>query len=220
MFGVADTAPSILGSRHWQPEVMAGLDHQHLVAWSDRPRLRARFAAELYRFLSHQQRVEVVVLHGRSITSLDHLCDQIERQIPGPELHREIDGPHGLTELLRSHESWPGQLPPRARYLIWNDADVLLRADPNLFSRVVDAILGVAAESEYSTSHRLLFQRAVFTGGPNLERYARDQRGQFRCWMAEGTEEPFWRLVSGLDTPPVVTKPVDLLMEHTRRETA
>lgn len=199
---------------------MAGLDEKHLVAWSDRPRQRSRFAAELYRFLSLQTRVEAVVLHGRSITSLDHLCDQLERQIPGPDLHREIDGPFGLTELLRSAETWPGQLPPRARYLIWNDADVLLRSDPSLFGRIVDALIGVAAESEFSTNHRLLLQRTVFTGGPLLERYARDQRGQFRCWMAEGNEEPFWQLVSGLDTPPVTTKPVDLLMERTHRETA
>jgi len=219
MFGVTEKT-SILGSRHWQPEVMAGLDEKHLVAWSDRPRLRSRFAAELYRFLSLQPRVETVVLHGRSITSMDHLCDQIERQIPGPDLHREIDGPYGLTELLRSNESWPGQLPPRARYLIWNDADVLLKSDPSLFGRIVDALIGVAAESEFSTTHRLLLQRAVFTGGPMLERYARDQRGQFRCWMAEGNEEPFWQLVSGLDIPPVMTKPVDLLMERTHRETA
>ena len=220
MFGVTDTAPSILGSRHWQPEVLAGLDEQHLVAWSDRPRLRARFAAELYRFLNLQSRVEAVMVHGRSITSLGHLCDQLERQIPGPDLRHEIDGPNGLTELLRSTETWPGEQPARARYLIWNDADVLLRADPELFSRVVDAILGVAAESEYATSHRLILQRAVFTGGPLLERYARDSQGQFRCWMTEGHEEPFWRMVSGLDLPPVMTKPVDLLMERPRRETA
>ena len=220
MFGVTDSAPSILGSRHWQPEVLAGLDEQHLVAWSDRPRVRARFAAELYRFLSAQSRTETVVIHGRSVTNLGHLCEQLERQIPGPDLAHEIDGPNGLTELLRSTESWPGELPARARYVIWNDADVLLRADPEVFAQVVDAMLGVAAESEYASSHRLMLQRAVFTGGPLLERFARDSRSPFRCWQAEGHEEPFWRMVSGLDLPPVITKPVDLLMEQPRRVTA
>ena len=203
----------ILTNGAWRANALSAMDEHHLVAWCDQPTRRARFGAEFQRFLVSQPGSEVVVLHGRSIRSLDGLCDQLEHQLVGPPLAREIEGGRGLIEFLRHVQPLPGAGWPRARYVIWNDADVLLRADPWAFGRIVDAFFGVAAEGEFGDGERLTIQRAVFLGGPMLERYARDTGGQFRAWAGEGEGEPFWRLVTGLERPPVIARPVELFLD-------
>lgn len=211
----------ILTSGAWRADALAAMDERHLVAWCDRPTRRARFAAEFQRFLITQPGSEVVVLHGRSIRTLDGLCDQIEHQLIGPTLEREIEGGRGLVEFLRHIQPLPGAGWPKARYILWNDADVLLRSDPETFGRVVDAMVGVAAENEFGEGDRLTLQRCVFLGGPMLERYARDARGQFRSWASDdaggfGHAEPFWQLVTGLEQPPVLCRPIEMLTEGDR----
>jgi len=214
---VARQADATFDGYGWQPEVLAALEQQHLVAWSEQVRRRNRFGAELRRFLAAQPQTDVCFLHGRAVLNLDHLCHQLERLVPVNALQRRLDGPESVTELFRGETLAPGIRVPRSRYWIWSDADVLLKADPVLFGRVVDCMLGVAAECEYGLEGGVTIQRTVFVGGPLLEDYARDRRGQFRCWAADDDAEPFWQLVSGLERPPVMTRPVDLLMRPARR---
>lgn len=196
----------------WQPEALQLLDEHHLVAWSHTSRTRTAFAAGLSQFLAAQRDLSICVLHGRSITNLDALCQQLERQIPGPPLDRRIGGSSGVIEFLRSREPMPGRPAPRQRVILWSDADVLLRADHDLFGRVVDAFTGVAAEMEYSTDDQLLIQRAVFIGAPALDVYADDTQGQFHTWHAAGDGEAFWTVVSGLVAPPMMRVHIDSLM--------
>lgn len=197
----------------WEPEVTQMLDEHHLVAWSSVPRRRVHFTACLSHFLSLQPDAEVCPIYGRFVTDLDSFCHQMERILPGPQVKRQIDGPEGLVSLLRSRHALRIRSASRYRYYVWSDADTLLKTDHKLFGRLVDALAGVAAEAEYASDDLLLIQRAVFIGGPMLDLYAENRKGQFRSWYEDGLGEPFWQMVSGLEAPPVLRYQVDLLTQ-------
>lgn len=185
----------------WQADVAQMLDESHLVAWADLPDLRTQFAVSLAHFLGTQRETEVCVFYGKHITDLDSFCHQLERCLPGPHLDRRIHGPGGAVNLLRARPSFRGRIPSKYRYYIWHDADVLLRSDARLFSQIVDAITGVAAEAEYVSDDLLLIHRCIYVGGPILDVYGEDPRGQFQSWLPDGPHEPFWKVVTGIDAP-------------------
>lgn len=195
----------------WQPDVVQLLDEQHLVAASDHASRRLQFAASLTQFLGSQKETEVCTLYGRYIADLEGFCHQLERGLPGPVLARRVDGPGSVTSLLRYRVSMPGRRAAKFRYFIWNDADVLLGADPQLFGRLVDAMAGVAAEAEYVSDDLLLIQRSVFVGSGRLLEYFENEAGQFRSWWSDGCGEPFWQVVTGLEAPRCTTCAIDLL---------
>lgn len=195
----------------WEPEVAALLDERHLAAWSSVARRRVHFAACLSQFLGAQPDTEICPIFGRFITDLDSFCHQVERLIPGIPVQRRIDGPDGLTALLRSRHTWRFRPASKFRYFVWNDADVLIRHDHRLFGRLADAMMGVAAECEFASDDLLLIQRAVFVGGPMLDLYAQGPQGQLRSWYQDDLGEPFWRVVTGMDAPPVQRYQIDLL---------
>jgi hypothetical protein len=196
---------------NWQPDVVQMLDESHLVAVSASARYRTYFAVLLGQFLQGLQDVEVCTLYGRFITDIDSFCYQLERTIPGPLLERRIDGPHGVTALLRSREVFRGRAPNKFRYYVWHDADILLANDQPLFGRLVDAIMGVAAEAEYVSDDVLLIHRGIFVGSPDLDSYARLGEGQFRSWAKDSFGDPFWQIVTGIDLPPVSRFLIDTL---------
>ncbi|MFM9995807.1 MAG: hypothetical protein ACKVU4_08405 [Phycisphaerales bacterium] len=195
----------------WPPGVVQLLDENHLVASSDVPRHRASFASTLERFLLGLGHAEVMTLQGRYIGDLESFCSQLERLFPGERPERRIDGSRGVTALLRSRDGARGLTPIKHRFYLWHDADFLLRADPVLFGRLVDALAGVAAEAEYASDDRLLLHRVAFVGGPLLDSYARYEDGQFRCWFDDEMGDPFWRVVTGLERPPVRRVSIDAL---------
>lgn len=173
--------------------------------------MRLHFAVSLGRFLQTQRDTEVCNFYGRYITDLDEFCHQLERAMPGPRLERRIDGARGVTGLLRSRETNPGRPACKFRFYIWHDADVLLRADPALFSRLVDTLAGVAAEAEYVSDDLLLIHRSVFVGGPLLEKYLADKQGQFQSWARDEFDEPFWQVVTGIEKPRFTQYVIDSL---------
>lgn len=195
----------------WQADVTQLLDEHHLAAWSDQPQRRTQFAVSLAQFLGSQRDTEVCVFYGKHITDLDSFCHQLERCLPGPTLERRLHGPRGVVSLLRARDGVRGRPAPKYRYYIWHDADVLLRADPRLFGQIADTIAGVAAESEYVSDDLLLIHRCVYVGGSILDVYAEDPRGQFHAWHDDGHEEPFWRVVTGIERPPVLRYRIDAL---------
>jgi len=199
-------------SGHWQADVTAMTDESHLVAWSPVARRQIDFAASLGQFLQAQRHTEVFCFRGQHITDLDSFCEQLERGVPGPNLARRVHGPRGVVSLLRSRD--PAHCGPasRYRYLLWDDAHVLLARDRQLFGELVDAIVGVSAEAEYVSDDLLLIQRAIFVGDTTLKTYADDEQGQFRTWLADAFDEPFWSVVTGLALPPVTTMPIDKLV--------
>jgi hypothetical protein len=195
---------------NWQPDVVQLLDEHHLIAISDSPRRRMHFAVTIGQFLQGLRDAEVCTLYGRYITDVESFCYQLERAIPGPLLDRRIDGPRGLTSLLRSRQIYRGRTPSKFRFYIWHDADVLLSEDESLFARIVDAVSGVAAESEYASEDVLLIHRAVYVGSPILSAYADSVEGQFQSWASDSEyDDPFWKVVTGLERPPFARFPID-----------
>lgn len=196
------------GGPLWPTEVAQLLEEHHLVAWSHTQPERDRFGATLAEYLGSLAETEVCVLHGRLIGDLVSLHEQLARCAVPPDMPADapasIDGPHGLLALLRRRWGDGAGASIKRRYYIWNDADAMLRRDPAMFGRVVDAMTGVAAEAEYASEDLLLIHRAVFIGGPALDVYAEDPRGQFRSWLREEGERPFWEVVSGLKRPSVL----------------
>lgn len=204
---------SPFGAASWQPAITQLLDEHHLVAWSEIPRLRVQFAASLGRFLQGLRDVEVFPLYGRYITDLESFCHQLERSLCGPMLERRLDGPRGVASLLRTREAFGERAASKFRFYLWHDADVLLTRDPHLFGQLVDLLAGVAAEAEYSNDDLLLIHRAVFVGGPALDTYAENAEGQFQGWASDGHGEPYWRVMTGIEHPPVLRYHIDLI-EH------
>jgi hypothetical protein len=202
---------SPFGIANWQPEVVQLLNEHHLVASTEATHRRMHFAVSLGQFLQGLRDAEVCTLYGRFITDLDSFCYQLERAIPGPPVDRRIDGPRGITALLRSREVYRGRPASKFRFYIWHDADVLLRADQGLFGRLVDALAGVAAEAEYASDDLLLIHRTVFVGSPDLDAYAEREDGQFQVWSSDGSGDPFWQVVSGLEAPPIMRYAIDSL---------
>jgi len=199
---------SVLGApiRGWQAELTRVLDEHHLAAWSTQSGERASFAAGLASFLAGIDDAQVVPIYGRNATDLESLCYQIERSIAGDgPMRRRVDGPAGLVSRLRSQPVIPGRPPLRLRYIVWHDPDGLIKNDSELFGRVADAIAGVSAEAEYTSDDLLLITRAVYIGGQSLRDYAADESGQLQSWLRDGAHEPFWRAVSGVEKPPVLT---------------
>lgn len=195
----------------WEPSVTQLMDEAHLVAWSEAARRRNQFAAALGQFLGSMRDTEVCPLMGEHIHDVDTFCAQLERLIPGPALERKIDGSRGITSLLRHRHTLRGRPAAKFRYYIWNDADILLKRNHRLFGRLVDAMAGVAAESEYASDDLLLIHRAVLIGGPALDMYAEDPGGQCRAWFSEPSAEPFWQIVTGIDAPSFMRYQIDLL---------
>jgi hypothetical protein len=196
---------------NWQPDVVQMLDESHLVACSASARYRTYFAVLLSQFLQGLRDTEVCTLYGRFITDLESFCYQLERAIPGPALERRIDGPSGVTALLRSRETFRGRAASKYRFYVWHDANVLLESDERLFGRLVDAMAGVAAEAEYVSDDLLLIHRAVFVGATTLEDYSRKDRGQFQSWALDAFGDPFWQVVTGIEAPPVSRFLIDTL---------
>ncbi|MEM9372824.1 MAG: hypothetical protein AAGA55_04195, partial [Planctomycetota bacterium] len=145
-----------------------------------------------------QPATEVCVLHGRAIFDLDGLCSQLERQIIVDGVRRTIDGSSGIAAALRTRASVPGRVPARQRYILWHDADVLLRARPRLFARVAEAIFGVSGELEFAGEDGLFIQRCVFLGSESLRDAARAAGSAFREWDDEDGSG-FWSLITGLE---------------------
>lgn len=177
------------------------LDESHVVALSPDSLAGGRFIAGVGEYLEKLADTQVCVLHGDRVTDLNSFCEELGRALPGRALEPRLDGPSGVLETLRRRHADADPASLKRRYYLWSDADILLRRDKVLFGRLVDAIAGVAAEAEYASEDVLLLHRAVFAGGAALAAYADDERGQFRAWLREGAEVPFWQVVSGIEAP-------------------
>ena len=209
MQALAHRSDSPFLQANWQAEALSWTEQAHLVAWSPSVARRIAFATEMGQFIQAQEQMEVLPLYGRCIDGVEAFCQELERCIPGSPLARRVDGPRGIVNLLRSRDATHRGLPARHRYFIWHDADVLLRRDPRLFGALLDAMMGVAAEAEYVSDDLLLLSRVILVGGPRLADYAAGGASQLQGWLPGVHGEPFWRLVTGLERPPVRVAPID-----------
>jgi hypothetical protein len=193
----------------WPDEVVQLLDDHHLVVCANDPDAAARFGDTLERRLRQLAETEVVVIDGSRATDVTSFCKQIERQIVPRAQRREMVQSRSwwrdiasVIHLLRNAADVAGA--PKHRYFIWRQADVLLLEDAALFSRLVNALLGAAAEQEHITPQSLVLQRVVFLGSDALADYAEKPDGQFHRWLDEDGS-PCWEVASVLEGPPVLT---------------
>lgn len=203
----------------WPLEVVALLDEQHLCAWSNCARVRREFERGLVEHVSAFKDAQVLVLDGKQITDMSGFCNAIERGlrsgrmgegVPAGDAANGVEGgdEDGVLRVLRSREAMQ---PPKRRFVIWNDAHVLLSASPREFGRAADALIGTAAENELVGEDMLLLQRVVFIGRASLDVYAEDPRGQFLSWYSERNEKPLWSVVTGLGKPHVYSARIENL---------
>ncbi|MBX3404778.1 MAG: hypothetical protein KF699_15315 [Phycisphaeraceae bacterium] len=185
----------------WRLDAAQLLEEHHLVAWSPQPENRRLFAWELAEHLARFEDTQVCMIRGEEVRDLASLRDELRAVLDVGQIAARMEGPGGIIDGLSRRASATGEPALKRRFFIWSDADVLLRTDHRLFGRVVDAIAGVAAESEYASEDMLFLQRAVFVGSSVLDVYAEDPRGQFRSWWAEDGEDPFWSVVTGRSRP-------------------
>ncbi|MBL8990168.1 MAG: hypothetical protein JNJ48_01165 [Phycisphaerae bacterium] len=191
-------------TQRWTASAEAMLEEHHLAAWTRNLAAAERFSLHLGRHLRGMADTEVWPIPGAVVRTLEAFCHHLERALPrGERVRPTIEGRGGVVERLRERYDEPGASPTKRRYYLWRDADVLLRHDAGLFGTLVEAMAGVAAEAEYAGEDLLLIHRAVFVGGPALDLYHEDRRGQFRRWLRDAPGQPLWRVISGLKRPPV-----------------
>lgn len=190
----------------WQLEVAQLLDEHHVCAWSNVSRQRERFVIDLGTNLCKLEGSQVCSLHGTCVHDLKTFCQQLELALDVGPIATSIDGSRGVVAAMRRRQSLDScgdQRSVKRRYLVWNDADALLKHDAELFGRVADALMGVCAEEEFINEDLLMLQRVVFVGRAALDLYAEDARGQFCSWFSEGGEDPLWSVITGLKSPPL-----------------
>jgi hypothetical protein len=176
------------------------LDEHHLVVLGDAPQRRRDVADHLIGRLGSMPDSQAIRLDGSWITDLHSFCRMLDEQMPDKApTARSLDG---VIERLRRVPSMI-----RRRYVIWEDADVLLESDVALFGQLVNALLSVAAEFEHLDPDPLVLQRVVFLGGDKLGAYAEDETGQFRSWLVDG--DCFWDVHACVDRPSVLTCRLD-----------
>lgn len=198
----------------WPADVQALLAEEHLAAWTPIARQATGFSASLRHYLALQPDTEVWSISGRTMTTLDDIAAALESTVPCGPISPTIDGPRGITEALRHRAgSGYGSL-ARFRYVLWTDVDEMLERDPDTFGALADALIGVAAESEYASDELLMIHRNVFVGGEALGEYASDPRGQLRRWRRDTPgQRPFWECVTQLPAPPVNVRRVERLLQ-------
>lgn len=201
----------------WASDAAQLLEERHLVAWSASAPARGQFVRQLGAYLSSLADTETVVIDGSRVESAEQFASQLWVR-PAEDAVRKFNFGAGLGDeqlvvdaLRRRHLGRAGRAFKR-RFILWNDANATLAKSPALFGRLVDAVLGVAAEDEYASEEVLLIQRAIFVGSAALDVYAEDPRGQFRSWLGDGRHPALWHVITGVDKPAVLSRPIERLV--------
>ena len=185
-------------SLSWPADVAQLLDEHHLVVIGDSAARRAALAQSLRLHLDELEGSRAVVLNGTHCRGLDDFCLLLENSLSGPaRIPRSIPG---LVEFLRN-----GTVSAHHFYLLWQDADVLLETDVELFGRIANVLLAVATEHEQLNPDVLTLQRTVFLGSDKLGAYAELETGQFQAWLEESQAPDLWEIEACVPRPPVLT---------------
>jgi hypothetical protein len=190
----------------WPGEVIQLLDDHHLVVVTDRAATGERFGDMLIKRMMQMADTQVVVLDGEAVTDVPSFCRLVELQTLTRSERKELPQTKNFWRDVQSVINVLRRTGPtiKRRYFVWHKADALLKRDPALFSHLVNALLGVAAEQEHIVLDSLTIQRVVFIGGEALATYAEDSDGQFHRWLDE-EGSPLWEVASVLERPPVLT---------------
>ena len=209
MSTAARTKRSASRVRPWQLALAQVLDEHHLCASSESFSARASFVDDLVSQLSLMDDTQVCVIDGLQTLDIASFGRELGTALGVDVRKHPIDSLESVVWALRRRFTPADQSPVKRRFIVWSEAHELLRQNSRAFSQLVDAMMGVAAESEFASEDLLLLQRCVFIGRSALDVYAEDPTAQFRAWMSEGTERPLWSVVSGQDAPRVRRLPIE-----------
>lgn len=184
-------------------DVVQLLDEHHLVALSDYPDRRESFCEAIESFLRQVGDTDVVRICGEDAETIDAFCLQLRRWLPDDdEVSPTIAG---VAEALRF---FPGE--PMRRIFVWRDADAMLEHDVETFSRLINAIIAVAAEQEHLTPGSLVIQRLLLVGSSKLGAFADDESSPLRTWLMEEDDElSFWEVSICVDHPRALLYRID-----------
>jgi len=202
----------------WATDAAQLLEERHLVAWSASASARGHFVRQLSAYLSSLGDTETVVVDGSRIESAEQLAGQLAAE-GFDDLSRSAEragtgfgDEQRVVDVLRRRRLGRAGRPFKRRFILWTDANATLARSAPLFGRLVDAVLGVAAEDEYASEEVLLIQRAIFIGSAALDVYAEDPRGQFRSWLGDGRSPALWQVVTGVSRPAVLSRSIERLV--------
>ena len=185
-------------SLSWPADVAQLLDEHHLVVIGDSSARRAALAQSLWLHLDELAASRALILNGSRCRELDDFCMLLENGLNGgSRITRTIPG---LIDFLRN-----GTVSDHHLYLLWQDADVLLEADVELFGRITNVLLAVATEHEQLNPDVLTLQRTVFLGSDKLGAYAELEHAQFQVWLEEDEQPDLWEIEACVPRPPVLT---------------
>lgn len=189
----------------WWLRAASTLEEHHLCAWSPDAHARAGFIVRLGAILETMEGTDVCVLDAGAMTDMASVCEQFGRIAGLGPIAPRLGGDDGLLAALRRRpeRQRPDGTVLKRRYFVISEAQALLRRDPALLGRVVDAVAGVAAEDEFVGDDLLLIQRLVLVGTAALDVYAEDPRGQLRRWWGAEGELSAWGLITRRAGPRV-----------------
>jgi hypothetical protein len=188
------------------------LDEHHLVVTGE-PADRRAFAAQLREHLEALEDTEVLLISGSSIRDLASFAEALTQGLDLDETPTDVDG------VIAGLREYPHE--PKHLFVMWEDADVMLDADAELFGKLAQAFIGTAAERELISPDMLVLQRMVFLGGETLGAFAGDPNRQLRTWSgthsddqtfigdASAMRDPFWEVAACLEHPPVLVYRLD-----------
>lgn len=185
---------------HADPASIAQLlDEHHLVIQGAAER-RLALGSSLGRHVTGLPETRVVEIDGTTVTTIEAFTAAVAAGLDRTARTAVLEGLVGLLRAL-----------PRCQriYFLWHDADAMLESDPSAFARVVNAVLGIAAEREHLSRDEYILERWIFLGGPALGIYAADDRGQFHAWLDEDGATPFWDVAAVVERPNVMTVNLD-----------
>lgn len=166
-------------------EAMQVLEERHLVAVTEDPAARRRFAASLRMRLDLNHRATVVEV---AEDLLGHGDD------PGPALDAIPDA------LLAADGA-------KHQYFLWHDVDELAERHGAALRRTLHAAFAVSAEREFVSPETLVIQRHVLLGGPSLAEFAAGP-WPLTEWL-DGDEAGRWPEAADLaPSPRVVVLPL------------
>lgn len=164
--------------QEWAADVAQLLDEHHVVVVCDDVELQERFARMLESHFASLPRTQLIHISGADARSSENFAAQLSRAASDLTGRAGLDG---MVQLLRTRGS---RL--RQQIFLWHQADAMLEADVEEFSRVANALMAVAAERELLGDDTVVIQRAIFMGGPKLGAYAEWADGQFSRWRDDG----------------------------------
>ncbi|PSR05190.1 MAG: hypothetical protein BRD49_04970 [Bacteroidetes bacterium SW_10_40_5] len=142
----------------WVKDAQNHLSKSDLMVFADQPELTRYFGSVLMQYLTYHGNTEASPLYGKYINNLEDFLHQIGYAIPNQ--NASLETLEDARELLSQNFTQP-----QNRFLIWFDADYLLKVNEKLFK---DIALMMNEISVNNTEGGILQRNALIMANGNL----------------------------------------------------